>query len=71
MRKSSPKPVSRLSSSASTASKVESREVIPVPPVRMKASTAGSAQPSRITAATCVGLVAHDGVADHGVPGLR
>src|SRR5258708_87789 len=55
MRNSSPKPVSRLSSSASTASNVESREVTPVPPVRMNASTAGSAQPFRITAVTWVG----------------
>ena len=35
MRKSSPKPEMRLVSRDSTASKVESREVMPVPPVRM------------------------------------
>src|SRR5206468_4049599 len=39
----------------SMASKVESRLVMPVPPVRMNASTEGAAQPERITAVTWAG----------------
>src|SRR5215831_7987315 len=54
-RKSSPKPGSRLSSIASTASKVESREVMPVPPVRITACTPGFAHASRTTRWTSAG----------------
>ena len=55
MRNSSPNPGKRLSSIASTASNVESREVMPVPPVMITACTAALAHASRITRWTSVG----------------
>src|SRR5687768_10991777 len=55
MRKSSPKPGSRLSSIASTASNVESRDVMPVPPVMMMTCTDASDAASRMIRCTSVG----------------
>src|SRR2546426_1078574 len=55
MRKSSPKPGSRLSSSASIASNVASRDVIPVPPVTITAWTRSSPHASRTTRCTSAG----------------
>ena len=55
IRNSSPKPGRRLSSSASTASYVESREVMPVPPVRITACTSSRVHAARTSRATSAG----------------
>src|SRR6202165_3443368 len=55
IRNSSPNPGSRLSSMASTASNVESRDVIPVPPVMMMTCTDESATASRMIRCTSAG----------------
>ena len=55
MRKSSPKPYSRFSSSPSTASKVQSRDVMPVPPVVMTTCTSADASWRSIVLRTSAG----------------
>ena len=60
MRNSSPKPSSRFSSSASTASYVLSRDVMPVPPVVMITCTSAVASCARSCSRTSVAIVLHD-----------
>ena len=69
IRKSSPKPSSRFSSSWSIASNVPSRDVMPVPPVVMITCVRESPTCSRTLAATCAGSSLDDGVAGDEVTG--
>ena len=69
IRNSSPKPSSRFSSSASTASNVQSRDVMPVPPVAMTTWTSAGGELTLDRAAHERRVVLHDHPADHFVSG--